>query len=145
MRSAGYCVDFSKSTEETPDPLLSLDCLLSLEIHITSDIIAQIKAKPIFVAAEHVRQGASSDELLMWKTKKTEYDAILKGILIHSTKKHLHVLGQIFINGAQLHIVMYSNSLRQNFELKKGALRGEFGKPIPLPNPIKFKCIPYCQ
>ena len=154
-RYAGYCVDFNTLVEEKKidaleidPPLLPIDSLILLdnkEKRITTDVISRIKETPIFVAVEHARQGSTSDELLMWKNKKPEYDAILKGILIHSTKKYLHILGYIFINGEQLHIVMYNNSSIHNFELKKRAVLGHFGKPIPLPTPIKFKCIPHCQ
>ncbi len=148
MIFAGYYVNFDQQIMEEKkieDTEVTLDCCLLLDERITVEVIASIKEKLMFVATEHSRQGATQEELSMWKNKRTEYVVILKGILIHSTKKQLHVLGLISINGEQLHICMYNNSSRHPFDLKKGALRGEFGKTIHLPKTIKFKCIPYCH
>lgn len=160
---AGYYVDFSQqivedkkmdstdpTTDSTTDPAANeispFDSFLtSLDPeyhHITPEIIKLIKEKPCIVATKHINQGCSQEELLLWKSKKSTY-AVLKGIKVHSTKKQLHhILGEISINGEKLHIVMYNDSSLAPFSIKMHALRSYFK---PLPQTLKFKCMPFCQ
>ncbi len=149
MKFAGYYVDFSSPIVQENSSIIQengiivqenktsdkniLDCLLLLDPRITPDVLEVIKKHPLFVATEHVRQGVTQDELSIHAEKKKECMAVLKSIYTRSTKKHLHVLGVIFINGEKLHIVMYNDSKVYPFQLKLDVLHGRFGKPIMLP------------
>lgn len=145
MKFAGYYVDFSSAIEKKDETeQISIDSLVSLDPRITADVLALIKKNPLFVATEHVKQGATQDELAIQGEKKKEYEAVLKGLFIRSTKKHLHVLGIIFINGEKLYIVMHNNSGFYPFQLRQDAVHGRFDKPIMLPHPIKFRAMHHC-
>ena len=154
MKFAGYYVDFShqiieeKNQEDVSDELqniATIDTILQIDPQrMTPDVLELIKKNPLFVATEHVRQGVTHDELSISASKKTEYCAILKGIFIRSTKKQLHVLGLIHINGEKLYIVMYNNSKIYPFQLRQDAVHGRFGKPIMLPDSINQTQIQMC-
>lgn len=110
--------------------------------HITSDIIKLIKRAPCFVATKHIRQGCGQNELTIWQNKNAAYEAVLRGIKIESTKKQLqYILGEISINGEKLHIVMYNNTTQAPFSIKMNSLNSKF---VPLPQTMKFKCVPHC-
>jgi hypothetical protein len=129
--------DDKESDDKSFDQVLG-----SMDPWITQDVIQSIRKNPCFVAIKHVSQGCGQDDLMIWKSRKTQYHAVLRGIKVVSTKKKLqHILGEIMINGQRLHVVMYNDSHIPPFTLKMHALRDTM---IPWPIPMKFKCITWC-